>query len=82
MTQLSKEEITELLKETFPAIEARVLQQILNGYLHRGDLWYAVFYNGIRLNWMGEQKFIALVAKVKEWERIREECEKPVPYGC
>ena len=66
--KLTKERISALLRETFPAIEARVLQVMLNGYLHTGNMWYAIHHNKIRLSYWGYPKFEALIEQIKTEE--------------
>ena len=66
--RLNKERISALLRETFPAIEARVLQVILNGYLHTGNIWHAVQHKQAFLNFWGHPLFEEMAERIKTEE--------------
>ena len=68
MSQLTKETMTSLIREAFPAINTRSLQVMLNGYLHKGTLWHCVYHNKIHFNYWTWHKFETLIEKVKELE--------------
>ena len=70
--KLSKERISALLREAFPAINARSLQVLINGYFHKDSLFYAVQKGQVRLNYWGFMHFEKLVERIKTEEEAND----------